>query len=267
MTNGLASGRRKAAVTVSRMTLPRPDWSGPFRVLDVETAPDRHAQVLARQQRGVPDGSPLHEVVAASVLSFDEREDGFGGFALRSWHRDVHLEADVLANVEAELVGVADAGTLVTFNGVGHDLPTLRVRQMRWWMCDADAIPRIGGREDAHADVMLEMSMGGAGRWPSLADACASVGFSLAGPTRIGRETRIPVETEKCERDVVGTAMLFLHLLAVRRRSTEPLVRGLPALGAFLRTVAIGRPHLERLALNRTLDPGARAWRAVSGRA
>ena len=242
---------------------PRPDWSGPFVVLDLETAPDRHAQILARRQRGVPRGSPLNEIVAATALRFEEREDQFGGFRLRSWHRDVHLETDILANVETELDSVAEHGTLVTFNGMGHDLPMLHIRQMRWWQCETNAIRRICARQDAHADLMLELSLGGEGRWPSLADGCAAVGFSLAGPATIGRPTAIPAETEKCERDVIGTAILFMHVLAARRSSRVPLDEGLPALGAFLRETAAGRPHLERLALNRGLVAGTGAWGAT----
>lgn len=251
---------RPARAGVPRSTAPRPAWAGPFAVLDLETAPDRHAQVLARRQRGVPRGSPLNEIVAASVLRFDERDEGFDGFRLMSWHRDVHLETDIIANIEVELGRVAEAGTLVTFNGIGHDLPVLRMRQMRWRMVEAGAIPSIGDREDAHADVMLEMSLGGEGRWPSLSDGCAAVGFSLAGPVTVGRGTDIPIETEKCERDVVGTGMLFLHLLAAQRRSMGTLIDGLAALGSFLRTTAAGRPHLERLALNRQLQAGSSAW-------
>lgn len=246
------------------LTTPRPGWGGPFVVVDLETAPDRHAQILARRQRGVPRGSPLHEIVAASALTFHEHEGAFGGFRLRSWHRDDYLETDIISNLEAELDRVADEGTLVTFNGSGHDLPMLRMRQLRWRMVEDDAIVRIGARGDAHADVMLELSLGGEGRWPSLADGCAAIGISLAGPIPVGRDTLIPQEIQKCERDVVGTTMLFMHLLAAQRRSVDTLGAALPALGAFLRQVAAGRSHLERLALSRQLEVGSAAWGAQS---
>ncbi len=259
-----ASTGRHARTSPPVLTTPRPVWSGPFVVVDLETAPDRHAQILARRQRGVPKGSPLHEIVAASALTFHEHDGVFGGFRLRSWHRDDYLETDIISNVEAELDRVAGEGTLITFNGSGHDLPTLRMRQLRWRMVGDDAIVRIGARGDAHVDVMLELSLGGEGRWPSLNDGCAAVGISLSGPIPVGRDTLIPLEIQKCERDVVGTAMLFMHLLAAQRRSAATLGAGLPALGAFLRQIATGRPHLERLALSRQLDVGSAAWGATS---
>lgn len=256
--------RRPARLGVPRITVARPKWTAPFVVVDLETAPDRRAQILARRQRGVPRGSPLNEVVAASVLSFDEHDGDFAAFRLLSWHRDVHLETDILANVETELRRVRERGTLVTFNGTAHDLPMLRMRQMRWRMFDAGSITAIGGRGDAHADVMLELSLGGEGRWPSLADGCAAIGFSLAGPVALGRDGAVPPETEKCERDVVGTAILFLHLLAAQRGSIHMLADGLSALGDFLRMSATTRPHLGRLALNPQLENGAPAWGLAS---
>lgn len=264
MPHPAASTSRHAQKSLPVLTMPRPVWNGPFVVVDLETAPDRHAQILARRQRGVPKGSPLHEIVAASALTFHEHEGVFGGFRLRSWHRDDYLETDIISNVEAELDRVAGEGTLVTFNGSGHDLPMLRMRQLRWRMVEDDAIVRIGARGDGHVDVMLELSLGGEGRWPSLADGCAAIGISLAGPIPVGRETLIPPEIQKCERDVVGTAMLFMHLLAAQRRSGQALGAALPALGTFLRQIATGRPHLERLALNRQLEAGSAAWGSSS---
>jgi hypothetical protein len=91
---------------------------------------------------------------------------------------------------------VRDGGRVATFNGSTHDLPTLRMRQVRWWMCEADAVERIQAGEAEHMDVMLELSGGGEARWPTLVDACASVGFSLWGPNAIGRKTPVPAQTE-----------------------------------------------------------------------
>lgn len=71
-----------------------------------------------------------------------------------------------------------------------------------------------------------------------------------------------PYEIEKAELDVVGTTILYLYLLASRRRSGEPLRRGLPAFGDFVRQAATTRPHLERFAVSRLLAPDACAWGA-----
>lgn len=231
-------------------------------VFDLETAPDRHAVALSRRRAAAPRGSPLLEVVGASAITFVERADGsLSGFDLRSWHQDDYREDDVLANLEAVLEPVVeDGGAVVTFNGTGHDLPVLRGRQLRWWQAEAGSVERIRAGQADHVDVMLALSGSGDARWPTLADACASVGFSLHGPNAAGRTSRTPRETEKCELDCVGTAILYLYVLAGRRRSVEPLRRGLPALGDFVRRVAAGRPHLERFALSRLLAPDAVAW-------
>lgn len=231
-------------------------------VLDIETAPDPHAVVLSRRSRSAARGSPVFGVVAASMLTFVERADGtLGRYELTTWHESEYTERDILANVDATLAGVADdGGILGTFNGVGHDLPTLRMRQLRWWLCEGDAVSRIQSGEGEHVDAMLELSGGGDARWPSLSDACASVGFSLKGPNLVGRASSLPYETEKCETDVIGTAILLHYVLAGRRKSAEPLRRGLPALGAFVRSVVGTRPHLGRFAASRLLGKDATAW-------
>jgi hypothetical protein len=231
-------------------------------VLDIETAQDDHAHVLSHRRGGAPRGSPIHEIVNATVLSFVEHPDGsIADFLLSSWHQPEYGEADILANVDAALAGVADDdGRVVTFNGTAHDLSTLRMREVRWWMCEVDGVERIQSGEADHMDVMLAMSGGGEGRWPTLADACASVGFSLLGPFGSGRSSPIPRVVEKFKIDVIGTAVLMHYVLVGKARSREPLQRGLPALGRFVRSVARTRPHLERFALSRLLGDDAMAW-------
>ncbi|MDE1918564.1 MAG: hypothetical protein KGJ57_21190 [Sphingomonadales bacterium] len=235
-------------------------------VLDIETAPDRHASILAQRSKGAPTGSPLHEIVNVSVLEFVALPDGtLGEWMLNSYHRTEYAEADILANAEKALAAtVEDGGIIATFNGRQFDLPMLRMRQLRWWQCAADAIPRIWAEEAEHLDLMIELSGHGLGRWPSLADACASLGFSLRGPARVGGGRTIPPETEKCELDVVGTAILLHYVLAGRRFSDEPLRRGLPAFGRFVRALAERKSHLERFALSHLLMDDAGAWGATA---
>ena len=221
--------------------------------------------MLARRTRGAPAGSPLHEVVNATILKFELEADGsLSLFDLSSFHRDEYAESDILLAVASALAAAADDGGIVaTFNGAHFDLPVVRMRQLRWWQCEANAVARVLAGEADHVDVMLELS--GNGRWPSLADACASVGFSLAGPHRPGHASFVPKETEKCENDVVGTTILMLYALAARRCSADPLRLGLPAFGRFVRSIAAGRPHLERFALSALLADDARAWGARTG--
>jgi len=116
-------------------------------VLDVESAPDRFARVLSGRRTAVSRGSPLNEVVNVSYVGFDMAVDGsFSSLTLRSFHRAEYSEVDILGNVQDALAGVADdGGMLATFNGRAFDLPLLRLRQMRWWLCEADAVARIAG--------------------------------------------------------------------------------------------------------------------------
>jgi hypothetical protein len=242
--------------------------TGPRRccVLDLETRPDRHACLLARRTKGAPQGSPVNEVVNASVLRFTLSPGwSFGGFDMVTFHEEEYAEPDILLNVAAELQTVCAAGGLLaTFNGQLFDLPTLRMRQLRWWQWDTEAVSAFLGGSADHLDLMHMWSMDGALRWPTLADACASVGFSLMGPYRPASASHAPREAEKCETDVVGTMILLLYALAAREGSSEPLRRGLPALGGYLRKVAGGRPHLERFALSPLLEDDAAAWGAAA---
>lgn len=235
-------------------------------VLDIELAPDPHARVLAGRRGSVPMSSPLNQIVNASAMTF--YSDALGrldGFDLTSFHRDEYGEADVVDNVEAILDHVrGDDGFLVTYNGIAHDLPVLRARQLRWWQCSGRGIAEFAEGQGEHIDLMIEMA-GAGGRWAALSDACASVGFSLRGPVPIGETPHLPYETEKCELDVVGTSVLMLYVLAAKARSVEPLSRGLPALGRRLRTLAAARPHLERFALSPLLQDDARAWGSEGG--
>jgi hypothetical protein len=241
---------------LAEKTLER-DWSLPCGrccVVDLETGPDRHAQRLAGRQRVGPD-SCLREIRVASVLTFDE--DGSGMLlnpSLTTFDMDTHSEAGIIQNVDRAIEGCVKAGTLITFNGRSFDLPVLRARQLRWWLVDACASSRAAdaGR---HVDVMLELSMAGRGRWPTLVDACASLGLALHGPNQVGPSSFLPA-VEKCEVDVAGTAALFLYLLAGHRRSDASLRHGLPALSRELRSLAVGRPHLATLAMSRVLALG-----------
>lgn len=239
------------------------DWSLPCGrccVLDLETGPDRYAQSLAGRSKVGAD-SCLREIRVATVLGFDEDGSGIpSNFSMSTFDIETHGESGIIRNVENLLAACVDAGTLITFNGAAFDLPVLRSRRLRWWLVDDDASMRsaAAGR---HVDVMLEFSMAGQGRWPTLVDACASVGMALHGPTRIGPSS-FPYAVEKCEADVAGTAALFLYALAGNRRSDAALRAGLPALSRYLRSVAQGRPHLTTVAMSRAMAQGG-PWGTV----
>lgn len=231
-----------------------------YCVLDLETRLDPHAQILSGRRSPAPKGSPINEITVSSTLTFDEDEDGtFGDFELTSWYQPDYSERDIVVQTEDSLLALGEAGTLVTFNGRGFDLPLLRMRLLRWWICRSPVVTDLLSPA-RHIDVMLELSIG-EGRWPSLADACASVGFALYGPTSSSvRDTSLPPQLQRCERDVVGTAILLMYVLAGRRADPTPLRKGLGDLGRYLRLAVRGRPHLSHLAANQQLSFAENAW-------
>ena len=235
-------------------------------VLDLETAPDKHSVILAGRRGKTPAGTPLHAIVNASLLAFEEGDDGTCfGFELSSYHASLDDEAEIVERVEAELGRVRDArGRVVTFNGTAHDLPLLRQRRLRWWRFATDEAGFLLDMEpERHSDVMLELSTEGRMRWPSLADACASLGFSIRGSAGQSAAPETPLELAKCEIDVLATMVLYLHSSSQRRRSPVPVLRGLPELGRFARDRAARGPHLERFAMSPLLNDGnQQAWGA-----
>lgn len=236
-------------------------------VLDIEARSDEVARRLARRTTG---GLPLLLREVVSVSCFSLHLAGDADWCLESFHRDDMSEAQILAAVD-EIVGRTSRadGALVTFNGLEHDLPLLRSRQLRWWQCHhAGLLSYIDGQLP-HIDVMRSLARGGT-RFTRLVDACASLGVSLAGPTRLEADREVPYETEKGELDVVGTAILYFFLIADRTADRQMLAGHLQKLGCYLRKQARCRPYLrgvaassifslpEQLAISRVEDEQAR---------
>ena len=244
---------------------PPPDWwawlagDAPLLVLDIETRNDDMARRLARR---TSPRSTLHlrEVVSVSCLIRSPVNKG-GDWSLETFHRDDLDESDLLENVhERVLLNAASGGALITYNGKDYDLPLLRARQVRWWQCEQTAFLLYLEGTLPHIDVFDEFTRGGR-RFGSLMDACASVGVSLVGPKRLALDrSAIPLEQEKGETDVVGTAIALFYVAADRARSNVHLANGLAYLGAFVRAKALTSPHLRALAHNPMLNDACRAW-------
>lgn len=230
----------------------------PLLFLDIETRPDDLARRLA-QQKGTRSTLHLREIVNVSCLHREAAAQG--KWLLRSFHRESVEEADLLENVDAILSGhVGQGGALITYNGVEHDLPVLRARQVRWWQCHrAGLLPYLEG-EALHVDVFQAFTR--AGRpYGRLADACASVGIALRGPTLLEVDRlELAREQEKGEVDVVGTAAAFFYLCADRSAAIECLAEGLAGLGQFLAHQATYSPHLRAMANNPNVAASAGPW-------
>jgi hypothetical protein len=195
-------------------------------VLDIETT--QRADLVQRSQLARAERSWEHELVCATVLVADERTDS------------IRLSSSSSAGGEAELLtwidralGDPGASVLVTFNGMGWDLPALRSRAMANWCFD---LPNLRGwttPSACHRDLMLELSADGAGRWPSLEGACGAIGVPAKTLPRTARRGPEAVQLgNQC--DVVATYLLHLHLRAFRDGDVATLARGWLALAAAL---------------------------------
>ena len=229
-------------------------------VLDIETRPDKFARTLAGK-KVLKATSPLHEIINISTLRLEfDIDDRVIGVRLATWNEARYREPDILANAsEAIREAISSGGEVVTYNGKRFDLPLMRLRQMRWWQCSHEALRRASTRAGPHFDVM-EALAGGLSQMPSLAEACAMIGFSLKGPARATNDYEVAHEIEKCETDVVGTAILYLYCLADRNGRPDLLGVNLTAVGSYLRTVAGNRQHLLRFAKSPLLGERACPW-------
>lgn len=229
-------------------------------IVDIETRPDRFARILSGQKR-LRRSSPLHEVCAAACLDIAPGEGGgFGRIVLASWHHEDFSERDILVNVIDRLERCcSDGGAVVTYNGHRHDIPVLRLRQMRWWLGHDDLLRRLQRDRTAHFDVMREFT-GSLSQPPSLKEACAMIGVSLDGPVRAYESGRTPYELQKCQSDVIGTAILLAYLTVSAGGGNDALSMSLGKIGGALRAIENVHPHLARFAASPLLGEGATPW-------
>lgn len=243
-------GEQRSLQAPSRRPITSADWhqigcSKPLLVLDIETRADTLAQRLARR----PGAKSIHlrELVSVSCLVRLEAHQQ-PRWLLRSFHREDLSEKDMLENLHAMVEDLSAAdGTLVTYNGIAHDLPVIRQRQLRWWQCDRPALLDYMEGHRLHVDVMRSFVWSGP-KFATLTDACASVGFALAGPPRLAtHRVEAPYERQKSELDVIGAAIAFFYVAADRARSNQVLSEGLLSLLEFLQGIESVYPHLAHL--------------------
>lgn len=237
--------------------------TGRFAVLDIETAPsDAALSLVGRADRAAGERSALHEMTAFTALTFERSTaGGFAGFAMTTRHHGEGDEPELLAVLSECLDPVHRAGgSLTTFNGVAHDLPVVLRRASRHWLFDRFDWPAwLDGSR--HLDLMRSGPGAGGGRWHSLVDRCAALGFSAALEPRSLVDGAAPAVARKCQLDVIATFVLLVYDMATDERSDAAVVAGLDALSRFLRSpVARGAPHLEHFARH----PFCRAARSIA---
>jgi len=205
-----------------------------FGVLDIETRPDPLALTLMRQRDGARAPAALHQLTAASLLVASMDADGaWSDMQLVSLCEPEAGERRMLIEIDEILAELfRDGGTCVTFNGMSHDLPTLRRRAARHHLFHLEGINP--NRPIQHIDLMRRCTRGWRDDWPSLKAACAGLGIPVNHMLADPRSPGVPATQRKCETDVVCTFLLLLHELAIAYRDHAVLERGWKALAELL---------------------------------
>ncbi len=216
---------------------------GRLLVIDLETAPDPRCVAIAGRGDQI-NRAALHRLVAYSVLQAEEDANGnWGGFELTSDANPAELP--MLLAISVKLQGLHDAtGTLITFNGLAHDLPALRRRLLANWAFDLNGLARAD--ELNHLDLMQSGAGGAYGKWSNLRDSCAGLGIPLNHLIGPRNADPLAASIRKSQTDVVGTLLLLLHEIALARRSAQPLAAGWRALSDYLGQSPGKTPHLEQ---------------------
>lgn len=216
---------------------------GRLLVIDIETAPDPLCVAIAGRGDQI-NRAALHRLVAFSILQVEEDAEGnWGGFGLTSASNQIEMPMLVAISKKLECLQAA-AGTLITFNGLAHDLPALRRRAIANWAFELDGLARAD--ETNHIDLMRSGAGGAHGKWSNLRDSCAGLGIPLNHLIGPRHADPLAASIRKSQTDVVGTLLLLLHEIALARRHARPLAAGWRALSDHLGQTGVKAPHLEQ---------------------
>jgi hypothetical protein len=213
--------------------------------LDIETAPLARALPAPSSGRGRKgDDGAGHGLTCASVVLFEEAGCRIvpGSVRLLTFERRLG-EAEILRCIDATLPDPVAGNMVVTFNGRGWDLPTMRQRAMANWLFELTRITAWNAAGDDHRDLMLQLSNGGAGRWQSLEAACGSLCIPAKDlPPRAARSDDAVALGNQC--DAVATFLLHLHLRSLELGTPMPLATGWIELAASLALSGRAPSHL-----------------------
>ena len=233
-------------------------------VLDIETKIDRLALAASGRTSAPRDmPPPLQVITAISMLEFDCDENGrVSGFVLTSRDAQDGGEAALVEIAERRLAGLhAKGGELITYNG-RHDLSVMRFALIRARTLGGGGVTSwMNEPPERHRDLMHEVA--GCGRWSRLDDVAAGLGF--AGPVILMSAAEPEACRAKSERDVVLTALFYIHLQAERSGDGEGFKRNLLTIGRFLGARALSMPHLGSVLLSPIFATDARRLKGAAG--
>jgi hypothetical protein len=218
-----------------------------FIVLDIETAPPRSSPtpiLLGSRDRT----SVSHEITAVAMLVAGRASGPTWTIdSLHSWDRSRHSEFDILLGLNRKLVGLLSAGaTLITFNGIRHDVPGIRRRAAFHRMFELSAWESLLSCH--HRDLMIDGMSGPHAQWSSLRDICQALYIPTDSNFAKAAQATVDAARRKCETDVCSTFALLLYTLALEAADEKELIHGWHALADHMRVEHAQRPHLVQFA-------------------
>lgn len=214
-----------------------------FVVIDIETAPPRSSP-FALPLGSLERTSLSHEITAIAILIAARQTDAAWRITtVQSWNSSQHSEFEILLALNRRLAPLLVQGaTLVTFNGIRHDVPAIRRRAAFHRMFELTTWRAM--LTCRHRDLMVDGITGRQARWSSLKDTCHSLHIPCESDFPSAARATVEVTRRKCETDVCSTYVIFLYLLALETGDDRDLSKGWRALADYVHRVHPSRPHL-----------------------
>lgn len=215
-------------------------------VIDIETAPPRTLPDPSSTYR--PRTSATHEIAAIAALVATRQPDArWTVEGLHSWDRSRTDEFGILLGFDGRLGPLFAAGArIVTFNGLRHDLASIRRRAafhrmfaLRGWTAMLEC---------RHRDLMVDGLGGPHAQWVALRDTCNALRIPSASDFPAAAMATVDATRRKCETDACSTFVLLLYTLAMEAADERELVSGWRALAAHVRSAHARCPHLMQFA-------------------
>lgn len=169
---------------------------GKIAVIDLETRRDPLLAGLITTSKSA--GNFIQRIASYSVLQIEELASGdwvVGGF--------YSVEDDEIAILRAIDHDAETRPTFLTYNGLRHDLPTIRRRLMRHRLFELEHAARMNTLP--HVDLYDFPAVPSGSAHGSLQDRCAGLGMDARNRTYQPRDAR---PSQKGERDVIATLPL-----------------------------------------------------------
>lgn len=191
-------------------------------VVDIETAPDPQTLCLLKKEQGIARATwAIQRIETACILVAveDQRNIKVSEFICRAIdaprERERADEPDILALIGVHLEIDAPTTTLVSFNGLAHDLPIMRRRAFVNKMSECPAFS--ANPHFHHEDLMHSLGAEPSSTRVPLLQAAGGLGIPVLHRFPLRTAPPATQRMRKCEVDVIATFLLYTQMLAARR--------------------------------------------------